>query len=264
MACGVLGMGGNKGAVAVSFSLHRRRIAFVCSHFAAHQVSPCCCLACLPVPPISDCTLSVALIGAWERLMIPPMRACIWHLCACVCSADLRKVLPARLTGLACWVQNMVEARNANYMTIVRHLSFAKRGAANVDDVEAQGSGKSEKQHSAAETYDNGSDSDTEAPEPRLLRVRVPASAYMLSQHQYQCATSVSRYKYNECLWPRECIQRLALLAYALLLAPERAIQCVTHWNTAIPTIVHNPSACFCRDSKLIIWIKLRIPWFLR
>lgn len=39
IACGVLGMGGNKGAVAVSFSLYRRRIAFVCSHFAAHQVS---------------------------------------------------------------------------------------------------------------------------------------------------------------------------------------------------------------------------------
>lgn len=38
IACGVLGVGGNKGAVAVSFSLHRRRIAFVCSHFAAHQV----------------------------------------------------------------------------------------------------------------------------------------------------------------------------------------------------------------------------------
>lgn len=38
VACGVLGMGGNKGAVAVSFSLHRRRIALVCSHFAAHQV----------------------------------------------------------------------------------------------------------------------------------------------------------------------------------------------------------------------------------
>ena len=39
IACGVLGMGGNKGAVAVSFSLYRRRIAFVCSHFAAHQVN---------------------------------------------------------------------------------------------------------------------------------------------------------------------------------------------------------------------------------
>jgi hypothetical protein len=39
VACGVLGMGGNKGAVAVSFSLFRRRLAFVCSHFAAHQVT---------------------------------------------------------------------------------------------------------------------------------------------------------------------------------------------------------------------------------
>ncbi|BDA49078.1 probable type I inositol polyphosphate 5-phosphatase 12 [Coccomyxa sp. Obi] len=103
VACGVLGMGGNKGAVAVSFSLYRRRIAFVCSHFAAHQ--------------------------------------------------------------------NMVEARNANYATILRHLSFAKRGAPNVElEGEGQGSGRSEKQHVSADTYDNGSDSDTEAPEPRLLR----------------------------------------------------------------------------------------------
>ena len=38
VATGVLGVGGNKGAVAVSFTLCRRRIACVCSHFAAHQV----------------------------------------------------------------------------------------------------------------------------------------------------------------------------------------------------------------------------------
>ncbi|KAL4426187.1 hypothetical protein ABPG77_007469 [Micractinium sp. CCAP 211/92] len=37
VACGVLGVGGNKGAVAVEFSLHRRRLAVLCSHFAAHQ-----------------------------------------------------------------------------------------------------------------------------------------------------------------------------------------------------------------------------------
>ncbi|KAG2453429.1 hypothetical protein HYH02_001652 [Chlamydomonas schloesseri] len=35
--CGVMGVGGNKGAVAVSMSVYRRRIMFVCSHFAAHQ-----------------------------------------------------------------------------------------------------------------------------------------------------------------------------------------------------------------------------------
>lgn len=34
-ARGVMGMG-NKGAVAVSFELYRRRVAIVCSHFAAH------------------------------------------------------------------------------------------------------------------------------------------------------------------------------------------------------------------------------------
>lgn len=36
---GVMGFGGNKGAVAVAFTLYRRRIVVVCSHFAAHQVS---------------------------------------------------------------------------------------------------------------------------------------------------------------------------------------------------------------------------------
>lgn len=38
VACGVMGVGGNKGAVALSFSLMRRRIVVVASHFAAHQV----------------------------------------------------------------------------------------------------------------------------------------------------------------------------------------------------------------------------------
>ncbi len=37
VACGVLGVGGNKGAVAVEFTLHRQKFAVVCSHFAAHQ-----------------------------------------------------------------------------------------------------------------------------------------------------------------------------------------------------------------------------------
>jgi hypothetical protein len=32
-----MGVGGNKGGVAVSFSLFRRRIIVVSSHFAAHQ-----------------------------------------------------------------------------------------------------------------------------------------------------------------------------------------------------------------------------------
>ena len=37
VACGVLGVGGNKGAVALEFSLYRRKVAVICSHFAAHQ-----------------------------------------------------------------------------------------------------------------------------------------------------------------------------------------------------------------------------------
>lgn len=59
VACGMLGVGGNKGAVAIEFTLHRQRIAIICSHFAAHQ--------------------------------------------------------------------NAVEARNANYLTIARHLSVVRR-----------------------------------------------------------------------------------------------------------------------------------------
>lgn len=45
VACGVLGVGGNKGGVAVSFTLYRRRLCCVSSHFAAHQVLllPTCC-----------------------------------------------------------------------------------------------------------------------------------------------------------------------------------------------------------------------------
>lgn len=41
MACGVMGYGGNKGAAAISFSLFRRRVVLVSSHFAAHQVGKC-------------------------------------------------------------------------------------------------------------------------------------------------------------------------------------------------------------------------------
>ncbi|GBF99290.1 inositol polyphosphate phosphatase [Raphidocelis subcapitata] len=37
VTCGVMGVGGNKGAVALSFSLMRRRVMVVASHFAAHQ-----------------------------------------------------------------------------------------------------------------------------------------------------------------------------------------------------------------------------------
>ena len=39
VACGVMGVAGNKGAVAVSFTLNRRRVVCICSHFAAHSVN---------------------------------------------------------------------------------------------------------------------------------------------------------------------------------------------------------------------------------
>ncbi|KAG1665296.1 hypothetical protein FOA52_015873 [Chlamydomonas sp. UWO 241] len=37
VACGVLGVGGNKGAVALEFTVFRRTVVVLCSHFAAHQ-----------------------------------------------------------------------------------------------------------------------------------------------------------------------------------------------------------------------------------
>ena len=37
VARGVMGVGGNKGTVGVSLTIHRRRLLFLCSHFAAHQ-----------------------------------------------------------------------------------------------------------------------------------------------------------------------------------------------------------------------------------
>lgn len=72
-------------------------------------------------------------------------------------------------------MQNMVEARNANYATISRHLCFGKRGSPNAD-TEGEAQGKPERSHASAETLDNGSDSDTETPEPKLLRVSVAVS----------------------------------------------------------------------------------------
>lgn len=66
----------------------------------------------------------------------------------------------------------MKEARNANYATILRHLCFGKRGAANVDaEVGSLGGSKTDKGRQAADTLDAGSDSDNEVPEPKLLRV---------------------------------------------------------------------------------------------
>ena len=75
-----------------------------------------------------------------------------------------------------CALQNMVEARNANYATICRHLYFGKRGAANVEpDVSSAGGNRADKARHAADTIDNGSDSDDETPpEPKLLRVSAP------------------------------------------------------------------------------------------
>lgn len=69
----------------------------------------------------------------------------------------------------------MVEARNANYVTVSRHLCFGKRGAANSEtEAGSAGSSRTEKGKHAAATIDSGTDSDDELPpEPKLLRVSV-------------------------------------------------------------------------------------------
>ena len=76
----------------------------------------------------------------------------------------------------------MVDARNANYATVSRHLCFGKRGAANAEtELSSAGSSRAEKGRHAADTLDDGSDSDNEGPpEPKLLRVRVLSCLHAL------------------------------------------------------------------------------------
>jgi hypothetical protein len=79
VACGVLGVGGNKGAVAAELTLHRRKVATICSHFAAHQVRP------LQEPPCSPRSPS----GLYARLLsvcCQPLSVCP-RLLALLCAA---------------------------------------------------------------------------------------------------------------------------------------------------------------------------------
>eukprot|EP00882_Tetradesmus_deserticola_P033897 GHRQ01038759.1.p2 GENE.GHRQ01038759.1~~GHRQ01038759.1.p2 ORF type:complete len:138 (+),score=36.48 GHRQ01038759.1:427-840(+) len=81
VACGVLGYGGNKGAVAVTFSLFRRRVVVVSSHFAAHQVrvGRCMCTCALPAAVRTEacsCFCSVhACLHALQTLCLVYMPA---------------------------------------------------------------------------------------------------------------------------------------------------------------------------------------------
>lgn len=78
VACGVLGVGGNKGAVAVSFSLFRRKVAVICSHFAAHQVPICESLSHLRLS--TACMFSThARLRARACVRVCGLaRACVW------------------------------------------------------------------------------------------------------------------------------------------------------------------------------------------
>ena len=126
VACGVLGVGGNKGAVAVGFTLHRRKFAVVCSHFAAHQARAL--LAC------STCCLrnaTVLLIASAEPLLQRltqkhPVGAS--HACAATLVLTSRpRPVPCSDRCCACTLQAAWEARNANYAHIAGSLSFSKR-----------------------------------------------------------------------------------------------------------------------------------------
>lgn len=113
VACGVLGVGGNKGAVAVEFSVHRRKVAVVCSHFAAHQASQG----------------GVGGVGrhgggcGWVRGPLARPATCHAH------SPEPRQSARAELEVSVHPPppQGAVEARNANYSTICRQLTFIQR-----------------------------------------------------------------------------------------------------------------------------------------
>ena len=88
VACGVLGVGGNKGAVGVAFSLYRRKLACVCSHFAAHQVGRAALRLLLPDKPVwvtmpLHCTANCSAPGGPHCCLMPQR----WHT-ACTALLD--------------------------------------------------------------------------------------------------------------------------------------------------------------------------------
>jgi len=118
VACGVLGVGGNKGAVAVGFTLHRRKFAVVCSHFAAHQVRAYC------VRSHAALFMSKALL--LDRLLLYKMLTLRLFACLDV-PASLGPSSETTHHPVNRMLQAGTEARNANYAHIAGSLSFSKR-----------------------------------------------------------------------------------------------------------------------------------------
>lgn len=108
VACGVLGVGGNKGGVAVSFTLYRRRLCCVSSHFAAHQV-----LLSLPFA-LHSCsshatrfTSSVCNLGTMLNMsgkVTSPSQACGMSISASYCTAQ-KAGIAAVPSGVNAWVE---------------------------------------------------------------------------------------------------------------------------------------------------------------
>lgn len=87
VATGVLGVGGNKGAVALGFTLHRRRVAILASHFAAHQVS---CRRLLQQVAQVARFLRQAPLHGWAWASMRPLW--LWNLC---CTMGMLSSSPA-------------------------------------------------------------------------------------------------------------------------------------------------------------------------
>ena len=114
----------------------------------------------------------------------------------------------------------MVEARNANYATISRHLCFGKRGAVNVEtELGSAGSSRTEKGRHAADTLDDGSDSDTEAPpEPKLLRVSGLSCSHALRSSALTWVGSAWNHAgLTLLLWPTQPSQNSSYLIMSLM-----------------------------------------------
>lgn len=131
VACGVLGVGGNKGAVAVGFTLHRRKFAVVCSHFAAHQARFAALLFHLrPMKgPLFVKTCSEVSCCTLQQRSDADCSAC-----ASARATDSSHFVAPRPKFISFHaLQAAWEARNANYAHIAAQLSFSKRQWLDVD-----------------------------------------------------------------------------------------------------------------------------------
>jgi hypothetical protein len=138
VATGVLGVGGNKGAVAVEFSLHRRKVAVVCSHFAAHQVGAAVVGRARKGAHVTHHWPSKGTVAPTEQActantqkLVAPVAAPAGLTCSSKLVDTSLYVLMGGVLAQPCRVclclQGAVELRNANYATICRHLTFSRR-----------------------------------------------------------------------------------------------------------------------------------------